>query len=371
MNKRSIIIAANAAWNLANFRSGLIRAMLAEGYDVVGAAPPEAVAEAKLAELGCRFAPVTIDSKGLSPLRDWATFAAFRRLMRRERPFAFLGFTVKPNVYGSLAARLEDVPAINNISGLGTAFIRRSWLTGVVQHLYRLGLRRAHTIFFQNEADRAQFLAERLVDPARTQVLPGSGIDLDRFRPAPAPKRAETTFLMVTRMVRDKGVFEYLRAAEMLRDRDANVRFQIAGFLDVENRTAISRAELMRWVERGIVDYLGPSDDIRPLMAAADCVVLPSYREGTSRVLLEAAALARPIVTTNVPGCREVVDDGVNGFLCEARDADGLAAAMGRFADLPYEAREAMGTAGRRKVERDYDERIVIRAYLERLATLP
>lgn len=370
MTKRTIIIAANAAWNLANFRSGLIRAMLAEGYDVVSAAPSDPIAEQNLSSLGCRFAPVPIDSKGLSPLRDWLTFLTFRRLIRSERPFAFLGLTVKPNVYGSLAARLEGVPAINNISGLGTAFIRRSWLTGVVRRLYRLGLARSDTVFFQNKTDRDQFVSEKLVDPARTQLLPGSGIDLDRFRPAPPPRNQATFFLMVARMVRDKGVLEYLHAAEKLRAADPDLRFRIAGFLDVENRTAITRAELMHWVERGIVDYLGPSDDIRPLMAAADCVVLPSYREGTSRVLLEAAALARPIVTTDVPGCREVVDDGVNGFLCEARDADSLASAMRRFAGLSADARAAMGAAGRRKVERDFDEAIVIRAYLDRLAAL-
>ena len=373
MRRPVVVIAANAAWNLVNFRSGLIRALLETGYDVVAAAPSDARAESGLAALGARFAPVPIDSKGVSPARDLATARAFAGLFRAERPVCLLGYTVKPNVYGSLAARLRGVPAINNVSGLGTAFIAKTWLTPVVEMLYRVGLRGAHCVFFQNEDDLALFRARGLVPPGRTRVLPGSGIDLAAFAPRPLPPRApgELVFLLIARMVRDKGVVEYAEAARLLRAAHPGWTFRIVGFLDVENRTAIPRAMVEGWVAQGIVDFAGPADDVRPRVAEADCVVLPSYREGTSRVLLEAAAMARPLVATDVPGCREVVDDGVNGFLCAPRDAASLAHAMERMGMAGDEARARMGAAGRARVERDYDERIVIDAYLDAIAGLP
>lgn len=370
---KKIVIAANAAWNLVNFRSGLISALIAREYDVVAAAPADRDAETALKALGARFAAVPVDSKGVSPARDFATLLAFRRLFRAERPLCFLGYTVKPNVYGSLAARSCGVPVINNISGLGTAFIAKTWLTPVVEQLYRVGLAGAHRVFFQNEDDHALFRARKLVPAERTRVLPGSGVNLTAFAAQPSPMHKEgdgLTFLLIARMVRDKGVVEYAEAARRLKARHPDWRFRIVGFLDVENRTAIDRATVEGWVAAGDVLFDGPTPDVRPHVAAADCVVLPSYREGTSRVLLEAAAMARPLVATDVPGCREVVEDGVNGYLCTARDAESLAAALERLGELSPEARARMGAAGRAKVERDYDERIVIDAYLDAIRAI-
>lgn len=277
MARPRIVIAANAAWNLHNFRSGLISALIAEGYDVIAAAPSDPAAEDALARLGARFAPVAIDSKGVSPARDLATGLAFARLFRAERPVAFLGYTVKPNVYGSLAAAACGVPAINNISGLGTAFIAKTWLTPVVEALYRVGLARSARVFFQNEDDRAMFAARGLVRAERTQVLPGSGINLADFPATPPPARAPGAmlFLLIARMVRDKGVVEFVDAARSLRARHPAWRFRMVGFLDVANRTAIDRATVDGWVAEGAVEFAGPSTDVRPLIAEADCVVLP------------------------------------------------------------------------------------------------
>ncbi len=366
-----LVISANAAWNLANFRSGLIAALIAAGYEVIAVAPPDAAAEKRLAALGCRFIAVPIASQGVSPWHDLRTFFAYLRLFRAERPAAYLGYTIKPNVYGSLAARACGVPALNNISGLGTAFIKRSWLTVAAKLLYRVGLAGSHTLFFQNEADRALFVAARLAKAERALLLPGSGIDPRQF-PAAPPRTAETgaeiAFLLIARLVRDKGVFEYVEAARLLRERHPQVRCRILGFLDVENRTAISRETVASWMEEGVIDYLGAADDVRPHIAASDCVVLPSYREGTSRVLLEAAAMARPIVTTDVPGCREVVEDRRTGLLCAVRDGRSLADAMARMVELEGAARTAMGLAGRDKVVREFSEHLVIDRYLQRIA---
>lgn len=360
-----MVISANAAWNLVNFRSQLISALIADGYDLVGAAPADAAAEKALAQLGCRFHAVAIDSKGISPRRDWSTVRAYDRLLAAERPLAFLGYTVKPNVYGSLAAGRRRVPVINNVSGLGTAFIKKSWLTPLVEQLYRTGLRRSRVVFFQNAEDSALFVRRRLVRPAQVRLLPGSGVDLVRFAPRPREPGGAggVVFLLIARVLRDKGVLEFVEAARACKRGDPSMRFRILGFLDAENRTAVPRSDVERWVAEGTIEYLGAAPDVRPHVAAADCVVLPSYREGTSRVLLEAAAMARPLVASDVPGCREVVEDGVNGFLCKVRDSADLARALNAIATLEPEARARMGQAGRAKVEREYDERIVIDAY--------
>ncbi len=370
MPKPRIVISINTSWNIFNFRAGLIRALVAAGYEVVAVAPPDAWS-ARLAELGCRFVPLPMDNKGTSPVRDFGLMLRYRRVLAAERPAAFLGYTVKPNVFGSLAAHSLGVPTINNISGLGTAFIRRSWLTSVVKLLYRSALGRAARVFFQNEDDRALFVTENLVPAARTDVLPGSGIDLTRFTPTPLPAaEACPVFLLIGRLLGDKGVNEYAEAARLLRRTHPGARFQLLGYLDVENGTAIPRASVEGWVKDGIIEYLGDTDDVRPFIAAADCVVLPSYREGTPRTLLEAAAMARPIVATDVPGCRDVVDAGVNGFLCAARDAQSLAAAMEKVIALAPAERAAMGAASRHLAETRYDEAIVIARYLEAIAAV-
>ncbi len=367
MAERTIIIAANAAWNLVNFRAALIRALIENGYRVVAAAPGDPAAEAGLAALGCEFVAIPIDSRGLSPVGDLRTLLAFHALFRRIRPLALLGYTIKPNVYGSLAARAVGIPAINNISGLGTAFIRRNWLTVLVKRLYRTGLAGSHVVFFQNRTDRDEFLAARLVSANQARLVPGSGIDAEWFAPRPKAPDGDgsTNFLLIARLLRDKGVVEYVEAARALRRDNPALRFRILGFLDAENRTAIQRSTVEAWAAEGTIEFLGASSDVRPYIAAADCIVLPSYREGTSRVLLEAAAMARPVVATDVPGCREVVEDGISGFLCPPRDAAGLAEKLARMAGLNDAERAAMGEAGRAKIVREFDQSIVIGRYLE------
>jgi len=361
---KKVMIVLNAAWNLVNFRSGLIRALVAEGYEVVAVAPTDKYAE-ELPALGCRFIPLPMDNKGTHPGRDLLLLARFVRLLLVEKPDVYLGYTVKPNVYGSIAAHALGIPVINNIAGLGTVFIKGGWLNRVVRGLYRLALSRSATVFFQNGDDREMFVSGGLVKAAVTDRLPGSGVDLIRFGPVPLPNGSPLRFLLIARMLKDKGVVEYVEAARTLRVRGIDAEFCLLGFLDVQNPTAISRAQMDAWVGEGCVRYLGVSDDVGSEIARADCVVLPSYREGTPRSLLEAAAMARPIVTTDSVGCRDVVDDGVSGYLCQPRDADDLAEKMARIAALSPESRTAMGASGRAKVMREFDERIVIGKYLD------
>jgi glycosyltransferase involved in cell wall biosynthesis len=376
VHKFKVFFSINTAWNLVNFRSGLIRSLVAEGYEVVAVAPDDAYS-ARLSELGCRFVPLPMDNQGTHPLRDMLLTFRFWKLLRRERPDVLLAYTVKPNIYGSLAAGLLGIPVVNNIAGLGAVFIKDGWLVRLVRGLYRLALRRSAKVFFQNGDDRDLFVEASLVRPEQTDLLPGSGIDLTRFIPEayesktrPATEQIKFRFLLIARMLRDKGVAEYVAAAKLLRARWPNVDFCLLGFLDVENPAAISTEEMNAWVAEGYVRYLGVSDDVRSEIAAADCIVLPSYREGTPRTLLEAAAMAKPIITTDAVGCREVVDDGVNGYLCKVRDAEDLAAKMDRMLGLSMSERVAMGREGRKKMEAQFDEKIVIAKYLQVVAEL-
>ena len=364
-----IAISVNTAWNIVNFRAGLIAALIAEGYDVVAIAPPDGHVQ-RLEAMGCRFITLPMDNKGTNPAKDAALLLRYLSILGREPPVAYLGYTIKPNVYGSLAAQRLGIPVINNVSGLGTAFIRDTWLTKVVKRLYRTAFASSHCVFFQNGDDRRLFVSSGLVASERARLVPGSGIDLTRFAPAlvePAGNDDRCRFLLIARLVFDKGIREYVEAARIVRRTRPEASFQILGFLDVENRTAVSRADVNLWVAEGVIDFLGHDDDVRPHIASADCVVLPSYREGTPRTLLEAAAMGKPIVATDVPGCQEVVDDGETGLLCRVRDAEDLAAKMIEIVDIGHARRDAMGQAGRGKMERQFDERLVIEAYLSAL----
>jgi glycosyltransferase involved in cell wall biosynthesis len=364
MKRETIVISINAAWNIVNFRSGMISALQQRGYRIVALAPDDEY-RAPLEEAGVELCPIAIDSKGMSPLHDLILLARYRALLSRLRPVLFLGYTIKPNVFGSLAAHSLGIPVINNISGLGTAFINEGLLTRIVTGLYRIALRRSHTVFFQNDDDRRLFLARKIVRPEQAGLLPGSGIDVRRFRPSePAGERDGVTFLLVGRLLWDKGVREFVEAARLVRTRLPGTRFQLLGFLDVANRTAVGRSDVDGWVAEGLIEYLGARTDVRPFLAAADCIVLPSYREGLPRALLEGAAMGKPLIASDVAGCRDVVEDRANGLLCAARDPASLADAMIRMAEMPHHRRAEMGALGRSKVERGFDQQIVIDLYL-------
>ncbi|HJP68892.1 MAG TPA: glycosyltransferase family 4 protein [Sphingomicrobium sp.] len=368
-NSRTIVLSANSEWNIANFRVGLIRGLQNAGYVPLVIAPPHAAVEGRMRELGVERIAIRIDRSGLNPYADLQLLRRYRHLLKRIRPAAYLGFTIKPNIYGSLAAGSLGIPSIPNVSGLGTAFIRRGLLQQIVTLLYRIGFRRVPFVFFQNKEDCELFVDRRMVTRIQARVLPGSGVDLDRFRPAEL-SNAPAVFLFIGRLLRDKGVIEFVESARHLRASLPQLRFQLLGPIDEENRTSVLSSELRNWEKEGIIEYLGVSDDVRPFIAAATAVVLPSYREGLPRSLLEAGAMGRPLIATDVPGCRDVVDDTLNGYLCKARDASSLGSAMEHFALLPHEQRLQMGKAARVKVQERFSEEVVIRGYLDVLAEL-
>jgi glycosyltransferase involved in cell wall biosynthesis len=339
------------------------------GYEPVVIAPQDPAADNRMRELGVERIPIAVDRAGLNPLTDLRLIVRYRALLKRLRPAAYLSYTIKPNIYGSLAAGSLGIPALPNVSGLGTAFIRGGGLQALVTRLYRIGFARAPVVFFQNEEDRALFVGRGIVRRNQARVVPGSGVDLDHFAPAPLPD-GPPVFLFIGRLLRDKGVGEFVEAARSVRRDFPEARFQLLGGLDEGNRTGIRQPELDSWLAEGVVEHLGTTDDVRPYIAAATAVVLPSYREGLPRSLLEAAAMARPLIASDVPGCRDVVEDRVNGFLCKVRDHLSLAQTMRSLVEVPRKQRLGMGEAGRRKVQERFSEAFVVRAYLDVLSSL-
>lgn len=363
-----ILISANSFWNIRNFRVGLIDALAEQGWRVIIAAP--GVDQEWAAERRAEAVGLSIDRSGTNPVRDFALIANYHRLILRCRPKFLLGFTAKPNIYGSLAARFSDVVCLPNVSGLGTAFINPGPLSALVGALYRLAFAKCPVVFFQNGDDSELFVRRKIVRPDQVRLLPGSGVDLNRFRPAPPDRSAGKRFLLVGRLLGDKGIREFVEAARSLRSRHPDWRFQLLGPIDEGNRSGIAKPELDRWMDEGTIDYLGRTDDVRPFIAASTAVVLPSYREGLPRSLLEAAAMARPVIATDVPGNRRIVNHGINGLLCVVRDPASLAEAMTSIGLMEADQREAMGRAGRAMAEREFDEGRVVRAYLDAIGQL-
>jgi|TARA_R100000935_G_scaffold57753_1_gene92470 glycosyltransferase involved in cell wall biosynthesis len=365
-----ILITVNAAWNIWNFRRPLVEALSADGHQITVLAPPDdSVAE--LEQIGCRFRPLEMSVKGLDPIEDLQLQRRLKQVFREEQPDAILSFTIKNNIFGARAARATGMPFIPNVTGLGTAFLSGGLLQTVAEQLYRRAFGKLPIVFFQNEDDRDLFLDRKLVRTDQARLLPGSGIDLARFAPAEMPSAdAPPVFLMIARLLRDKGVIEFVEAARQIKAGHPNARFQLLGATGSENRTAIDTATVEGWVAEGVVEYLGTTSDVRPAIAAASCVVLPSYREGAPRTLIEAASMARPLIATDVPGCRAVVDRDVTGLLCEVRSADSLAVAMERFLALSPQAWIEMGQVGRTKMEREFDQGLVVAAYRQALIAL-
>jgi len=365
-----IAVVSNTSWYLYNFRLNLIHALQAAGHDVVAVAPAADHAE-KIRSAGVRFESVAISGGGTNPLTELKSVAALFDVFRRHRIELVLSYTPKGNLYSALACIASGRTFVPNVSGLGRAFIRRSLVTQIARVLYRTTFRRAHRVFFQNNDDQAFFITEGFVTRDQALRVPGSGVDLERFSPTAVGVTNVTrvdsapVFLMIARLMWDKGVGEYVKAAASVRKHYPDARFQVLGFLDVDNPSAVPRASVEQWVAEGTIEYLGPTDDVRPFMRDADCVVLPSYREGMPRTMLEAAAMGRPIITTDTNGCRDTVIDGETGYLCRVQDGPDLAAKMHQFIALPINKREAMGMRGRAYVEREFDERVVLERYAE------
>jgi glycosyltransferase involved in cell wall biosynthesis len=364
--KPKLAIVSNTSWSIYNFRRNLIRTLLAAKFDVVAIAPPDSHSS-DVASLGCRYVPLKMNGKGRNPIEDLSLFLRLTKLFRREAPNCVLTFTPKPNIYGCWAARTLGIPAVANVAGLGSVFVSRSITRKLVQQMYRVALKWPEKVFFQNCDDLSLFTSLNIVDSQRSELLPGSGVDLHHYSPQP---RADgtITFLFSARLLGEKGINEYVAAAKRLKQHWPDVQFRVLGFTDAKNPSAVSAATLEHWNREGTVSYLGDASDVRPFIADSDCVVLPSYyREGVPRTLLEAASMGKPVITTDMPGCRSVVEDTVTGLLVRPRDVDDLTSKMGAMIAMTGDDRQRMGKKAREKMIQEFDERIVLRRYLDEL----
>ena len=372
----TVCLVCNTGFAIYTYRQGVIRMLVARGVRVVVLAPRDRTFPL-LEQMGCHCIELPVASKGTNPLDDLRTLAALYRHYRTIRPSVVFHYTIKPNIYGSVAAWLARVPSIAVTTGLGYVFIQKSRAAQVAQALYRLAFRFPREVWFLNRDDHDAFLNEKLLaHPERAKLLHGEGVDVDYFALTPLPPLPRLshakacTFVLIGRLLWDKGVGEYVEAARMLRAQYPQARFQLLGPVGVDNPSAITQADVDGWRKEGIVEYLGEAHDVRPVIAHADCVVLPSYREGVPRTLMEASAMGRPIVATNVPGCREVVTDNVTGLLCEAKNAGNLAAKLAQVIEMSEDERRAMGLRGREKVTAEFDEALVVERYRQTMHAL-
>jgi glycosyltransferase involved in cell wall biosynthesis len=361
----NIAISANTSWYIYNFRKNTIAALLQQGYQVIAIAPEDEYSD-KLSELGCKFIDIKIDQGGTNPVRDIKTFFDFYHIYKTTKIDVVLNFTPKNNIYSTLAAHFNNTKAINNIAGLGILFINESITSKIAKFLYKISQSKASKLFFQNEEDRQLFLENKITTMVPTDRLPGSGVDLSRFTLTPAPDDNKVRFLLIARMLYDKGIQQYVDAARNLKQKyGTNVELCLLGFLDVNNPSAVSTVDMNSWVEEGIINYLGVSDNVEQEIAKVDCMLLPSYyREGVPKSLLEAGSMGKPIVTTDSVGCRETVDDGINGYLCEPRSSESLTEKLSLIIEMSHEQRLEMGLKSREKIQKEFDEKIVINKYL-------
>jgi len=354
-----VLVLGSFAESLVNFRGALLKDFVSLGHEVYACAPNASKEiRDKLSQLGVEYRDVYLSRTGMNPLSDVRTFLSLYNLMRRTKPDIFLGYTIKPVLYGSLAARLTGVSGIFSIiTGLGYAFSRRNlrqrFIGAIARFLYKISLNCNQKIYFQNPDDCNYFNRLGLLRRAGQAVLiNGSGVNVSDFKMMPVP--TDVSFLLIARLLKDKGIYEYVEAARIVKAKYPDVVFRLVGWID-ENPDSIKKKDLNLWIADGIIDYLGKLDDVRPAITASSVYALPSYYgEGTPRTVLEAMAMGRPVVTTDAPGCRETVREGENGFLVPVKDVKALACAMERFILRP-ELIEKMGRRSREIAVEKYD----------------
>lgn len=364
----NILISINTSWNIFNFRLSLIKALHARGYTVIAVAPSDEYVRL-LEKEGVKCFPIDLDSKGTNIIHDLILIKSYYRLFKKLKPDLILSYTIKPNIYGNYAAKALGIPVINNVSGLGTLFIKKNLSTLVAYGLYKTAFLKSDWVFFQNTEDQMLFRQKKLINVEKTSIIPGSGVDVEKFK-SNRLNNPGRTILFVGRLIGDKGIREFIEAAKILIKEDAALRFKIVGELGYNNKTAVSKEELEGWLKLPQVEYLGMVDNMKEVFEKVDIMVLPSYREGLSKSLVEACAMSLPIVTTNVPGCRDVVQDGYNGFLCELKNSVDLAKKISDILKLSENKRLEMGQNARRIATEKFDEKLVIDLYLQKIKEL-
>lgn len=355
----NILVLTNNIGGLHSFRKEVMKAIVDAGYKVYISVPDNDERAKYFEGIGCHIIHTQFDRRGMNPVADLKLMLTYRKLIRQLKPKAVLTYTIKPNVYGGLACRLTGTPQLANVTGLGDAIENGGWLQKLTLSLYRIGIKKAKCVFFQNQTNR-DFCVSHGVTGEQNVLLPGSGVNLEHHQLQPYPEDGTIRFLFIARLLKDKGTEEYFEAARVIKKKYPNTEFQILGWCEGDYQQ-----QLDELVKTGVINYLGSTPDVRPYLKDVHCTIMPSYHEGMSNVNLESAANGRPVITTDVPGCRETVDDGVTGYLVQARSSEDLVEKVERFINLPILEKVGMGIAARGKVEKVYDRSIVVQAYLK------
>ena len=375
---KTILLIANTTGCLLNFRHGLLKRLLADGYKVITLAPynsQEAYSTDAVKELeswGITCKDIDFNSKGMNPIEDLKLVKTYIKEFKLIKPDIILSYTIKSNIYGSVAARKLGIPILANITGLGNLYANPTILTNVADVLYKWGFKKTHTVFFQNQDDMDLFISKKNVKADQCGRLPGSGINLEKFKPQEKEsENGNIKFLVIARLIWDKGIEYYIDAIKKLKPKYNNLEFQILGELGVNNPSAIPKDQVDSWISQGLINYLGTSSDVRNIIKEVDCMILPSiYREGVPRTLIEGSSMGKPIITTDNVGCRDIVEHGYNGYLCKKRDSNDLAEKIELFLNLSDKEKEIMGNNGRQKAIDEFNEEIVISRYLDRMNSI-
>lgn len=363
---KKVLIAINFDEGLFNFRKELIEALIEASYEV-HIALPDGEYIFRLKQMGCIFHETAFRRRGKNPLEECRLIARYNRILKEVRPDVVLTYTIKPNLYMGMLCGIHRIPYITTITGLGTAVEGTGLLQKLTQMMYRMAMRKASVVFFQNTANE-KFFADKGIAPGRHRMLPGSGVNLEHFSYQDFPAEGPAEFLFISRVMKEKGIEQYLDAAEAVRKRYPDTVFRILGFLEDDYE---GTERFQRMVEQGVVRFEGSVEDVVPYIRNSQCTVHPSfYPEGMSNVCLESAACGRVVITTDRAGCRETVRDGETGFLVKERDSADLTEKIIRFLEMPVGEREQMGRRGRAYMESCFDRRIVVKHYLDAVARL-
>lgn len=356
----------NTLKDTLNFRGNVIKAFIEKGYDVTIISPNDTSVDIKEFHKDLKFIPVEFSRKSKNPFSDLIYCKKLYDIYKKEKFDIIFHYTIKPNIYGNIAADFNKIKSISIIPGLGHLFIEESFATKIVEILYKFSLRHAKEVWFLNEDDKKEFLRRKLLKEDKIKILPGEGIDLEKFKPIEKQRKDnKIVFLMIARVLWEKGFKEYVEAAEILKKKYDNLEFQLLGQIDTGNPSGVSKEIVEEYYNKRIINYLGVSNDVPNIISNCDCLVLPSYREGVPRTLMEGTAMEKFLIATDVTGCREVVKDGYNGFLCEVKNSEDLANKMEKFINLTKEKKEVLGKNGRKLMRDKFEDNIILKKYLE------
>lgn len=359
--KKKVLILVNHYVVIYNFRKEIVQRLVADGFEVYLSCPMGDRID-ELREMGCNYIEADIERHGTNPVTEIKLIGYYKKLMKTVKPDVVLSYTIKPNLYGGMAAASLKIPYIANITGLGTAVEHGGIMQKITLMMYKYAFRRVNCVFVQNEENK-QFFADNKTAADKLRLIPGSGVNLEQFKPLPYPDKTGIEFVFISRIMKEKGIDHYLEAAEYIKNKYPNTKFHICGFSEEDYSKRLDELQ-----DRNIIIYHGMVRDVTQIIKDCSCTIHPTYYpEGLSNVLLESCACARPIITTDRSGCREVVDDGVNGYMIKQKDTQSLIDAIEKFIKLSYEEKKQMGLNGRRKVEREFDRQIVVEAYVEEI----